>query len=381
MRKIKPVTSRRNSERSALHLIAKVFFLLALTDAWAIDQPRIAKSVTLLRDNAGRPAWSTDGNYIAFHARGADGYYDVYVMKADGTDEICLTCNNSQLPNKHTGQPSWHPSGEWIAFQAEKAKHVLSNVGALAAPGIGFHNDVYVMSRDTKKVYRLTDLDTKRSILDPTPTSAILQPHFSADGSLLSWAERVGNAGKWGEWVIRVADFKVDAGVPQIGNIRMFAPGVTRQYMESNDFTSDGKLLICGNLEAGQTEVGLDIYILDLENGETERLTHTMNEFDECPHPSPDGKQIAFLSTRGFPTGKGGWWSWARGEFWLMDARGKNQRRLTYFNEPGYPEYTGKRVIPAYIFWNPDGKSLLVGVAVETKRGVLKDQIYLVELY
>lgn len=59
-----------------------------------------------------------------------------------------------------------------------------------------------------------------------------------------------------------------------------------------------------------------------------------------------------------------------------MDADGKNQERLTYFNEPGYPEYTGKRVIPAYVDFMPDGKTLFLGVVVEQKREKLVDILY-----
>jgi Tol biopolymer transport system component len=341
-------------------------------------------AITRIRINAGRGEWSPDDRFITFHSRGSDGYYDVYVTNSDGSDARCLTCDLPSLPGKHAGQASWHPSGEWLVFQAEKSEHVLPRVAPLAAPGIGFHNDLWVMRLSDRRAYRLTDLETKDSLADRDPTSAVLQPHFSNDGRKLSWSERIDDGGTWGRWVIRVADFVIDDNIPSVESLRTLTPGANRQYYESNDFLpGDRHLLVCGNLEPGQTELGIDIYVLDLETGVTERLTHTPDVFDECPHPSPDGSQIAYLSTEGFE-GDGGWqgrawWRWARGEFWVMDRDGANKTRLTYFNEPGYPEYTSRRVIPAYVSWNAAGDKLLLGVAVETTTG-LEDELYLVEL-
>jgi dipeptidyl aminopeptidase/acylaminoacyl peptidase len=268
-------------------------------------------------------------------------------------------------------------------FQAEKPKHVLPRLSVLAVPGIGFHNDIYIMNIDEKKVYKLTDLKTKKKVLDPNPTTGLLQPHFSNDGTLLSWSERIDKGGKWGRWVIRIADFRIEDGIPKIDSIRTLTPGVNQLYYESNDFTPDDEqLIICGNLEEDQTAFGCDIYTIELNSKGLQRLTFTLEEFDECPHPSPDGKRIAYLSTRGFEFKKttAAWWRWAKGEFWLMDADGKNKQRLTYFNEPGNPEYTGKRVIPANISWNRDGFRLLVSIVVEKRKGILKDQLWYVEL-
>lgn len=341
--------------------------------------------VTFLRNNAGRPKFSPNGNeFIAFHAKGSDGYYDIYLMRSDGSDVVCLTGDHPDLPNRHIGQPWWHPSGQWIVFQAQKKRHVLAGVvDGLAEPGIGFHNDIWIMTPDGQQVYRLTNLRTKMHLFDPAPVTGLLQPHFSNDGSLLSWAERIDEGGEWGEWAIRIADFELQDGVPSINNIRSFQPGVNSEYYESNEFTvGDESLLICGNLEPDQTVIGLDIYSFDYRTGETTRLTFTtMDEFDECPHPSPDGRKIAYLSTKGFePQDDPAWWSWARGEFWLMDADGGNQRRLTYFNEPGYPEYVGKRVLPANVAWSEDGTRMIVYVAIEVEPEVMVDRLYLVEL-
>ncbi|HEX8136514.1 MAG TPA: hypothetical protein VF544_02880 [Pyrinomonadaceae bacterium] len=54
------------------------------------------------------PVWSPDGTQIAFD-RGVDDP-GIYVMDADGTDQVRLTTND------YDGSPSWSPDGTMIAF-------------------------------------------------------------------------------------------------------------------------------------------------------------------------------------------------------------------------------------------------------------------------
>ncbi len=333
--------------------------------------------IEIFKDSAGRPHVSPDGRYLAFHAKDRKGIYNIYIMNLKTGEIVCIT-DDTTLPPGHKGQPWWHPSGKWIIYQAEKEKHIKPYPHPLAVPGMGFHNDIWIARIENGRAvrhYRLTDIKTKMHIFDPTPSSAILQPNFSYDGKKIAWTQRVDDGPEWGRWEIKVADFVIENDTPKIRNIKTFTPGKNKGYYEANEFSLDGKrLLITGNLEEGQSVYGSDIYWLDLETGETRRLTFSMEDFDECPHLSPDGKTIAFLSTRGFKRGKSkAWWLWARGEFWLMDTDGKNLRRLTSFND------SGRRVIPAYVDWAPDGKTLFLGVVVDVN-GRLIDRIYKLQL-
>ncbi|MEQ8170062.1 MAG: hypothetical protein ABRQ38_14305 [Candidatus Eremiobacterota bacterium] len=341
------------------------------------------KNITLIKENGGSPAWSPGNNeFIVYHSRGEDGYFDIHIMKSDGSEDKNLTDNHPLLPGRHMGEPIWHPSGKWILFKAEKKEHVLEDIGSLAVPAIGFHNDIWIMSPDGEKVYQLTDLKTKMYIGDFTSISGVLNPHFSDDGKKISWSERIGDEGKWGKWVIRAGDFEIKENLPEIRNIKTFAPGENQEYFESNDFMPDGKLLICGNLEQGQTVFGIDIYILDMESKKTFQLTDSLNVFDECPHVSPDGQKIAYLSTEGYTVKENDplWWNWSRGEIWFMNSDGSKKEQITHFNTSSYPEYTGTRVIPGKIAWDSSGKRLLIGVGVEKKFKKMLDNLYLIEL-
>jgi TolB protein len=56
------------------------------------------------------PVWSPDGSRIAFAGASEEGF-DLYVMKADGTDIARIT----DLPGDET-QPTWSPDGDRIAY-------------------------------------------------------------------------------------------------------------------------------------------------------------------------------------------------------------------------------------------------------------------------
>ena len=69
------------------------------------------------RNNDWNPAWSPDGNRIAFMSdrKGDFVSFDIYVMDADGGNQQKLTNHRAW-----DGSPSWSPNGERIAFVSER---------------------------------------------------------------------------------------------------------------------------------------------------------------------------------------------------------------------------------------------------------------------
>ena len=59
------------------------------------------------------PTWSPDASQIAFESN-RDGNFDIYVMNADGSDQMNLT---NDLPGQKE-DPHWSPDGSRIAFTA-----------------------------------------------------------------------------------------------------------------------------------------------------------------------------------------------------------------------------------------------------------------------
>ena len=320
-------------------------------DLEAAPGPSLAEAfgvatITTLREHGGRLDWSHTLDIIAYDRRGEDGYYDVHLMRPDGSGDVCLTCGKDGLPGRHMGNPAWHPSGKYIVFQAEKAMHRGGSAKAL--PGYGIDNDLWLIARDGESWYRLTDVP---------PEMGVLHPHFSHDGAQLLWSEKAGEGGKYGVWVLKVADIAVDEERPRLRNVRIYQPGGS-VFRESHGFsTDDHKVIFSGNLEPGQAEYAIDIYTLDLETEEVQRLTHTMDQWDEHAHYSPDGDRIAWMSTMGCNCNPARPMD-LRADYWIMNSDGSEQRRLTYFNDPTSTEYTGDRIVAADSSWAPDGTRL-----------------------
>jgi Tol biopolymer transport system component len=81
------------------------------------------------------PAWSPDGSHIAFQSD-RDGNWEIYVMEADGSDPRNLT--------NHEGNdylPAWSPDGSTIAFDSERDGD----------------REIYLMDADGSNLRRLTD--------------------------------------------------------------------------------------------------------------------------------------------------------------------------------------------------------------------------------
>jgi Tol biopolymer transport system component len=98
-------------------------------------------------------------------------------------------------------------------------------------------------------------------------------------------------------------------------------------------YSPDGKQIAFGSSRDGHFE----IYLMDARGEGVRRLT-TSNAFNIRPAWSPDGKRIAFTSNRD-----------ANYEIYVMDADGRNHRRITRNDERD-----------DYASWHPDGKRLVM---------------------
>jgi Tol biopolymer transport system component/DNA-binding winged helix-turn-helix (wHTH) protein len=104
----------------------------------------------------GDPDYSPDGQKVAFTS-GRSGGFGIWVSDSDGSNPRLLFDGGSYL----TGTPRWSPDGRWIAFDSR-----------LKAPATGSNPDIYVISADGGKPFRLTT--------DPAEDVA---PSWSRDGT------------------------------------------------------------------------------------------------------------------------------------------------------------------------------------------------------
>lgn len=336
------------------------------------------KKVTWLMDRAGRLDWAADPKgRIAFDSRGPDGYYDVFLAQADGSNRVCLTCDRAgQVPQKHNGNPAWHPSGRFLVFMAEKAVHPADS--SASSPGAGLWCDLWIVTDDGKSFYQLTSLPLDQA-------QGALHPHFSRDGKKLLWSERIRGFRQpenFGEWAIKVADFSFE-GEPKLTNVRAFQPGVRRMWYETHGFSPDDRLILfAGDVQEGQAIENMDVCTLDPATGALTNLTPSLDAWDEHAHFSPSGERVAWMSNQGLP-GRGTvpwgqYMNWLSTELWIMSPDGSNKQKVTFFNDPKHPMYCGGRAIVGDGDWSRDGKKYAVLVNV-MKPGSWEERVALVE--
>ena len=102
----------------------------------------------MLTENLGDsfPAWSNDGQYIAFSSFSElkDQFYDLYVMRADGSDVRRLTDTPA-----HERFPSWSPGDRRIIFESnfESEDVAIHHIYEVHPDGTGFRRLVEMQSQ------------------------------------------------------------------------------------------------------------------------------------------------------------------------------------------------------------------------------------------
>ncbi|MFL5754399.1 MAG: TolB family protein [Bacteroidia bacterium] len=312
----------------------------------ALSQTR----VSLFRDSALDCHWNpADRNLVAYSFKGKDKYYDIYIASPDRKFEKCITENHPLLPNRHICLPSWHPSGKWIIFLAEKKEHPRGSVNAL--PGFGAYCDIYVMSVDGKKVFKVLELPNDFD-------HGVIAPRFSPDGSKIVWTDRImrpslGNPQRhFGFWTVKTADFTwAKDSVPAVSNVKDLLPG-KNCFNESYGYSPDGeKIIFCSSMNTGSAWLS-QLFTMNADGSEIKQLTE--GDYNEHGCFTPDGKRIVWMTNKGNKN-KGTDW-------WIMDVNGKNKKRLSFFNDPGNPQYKGRAVWTGLGSFSPEGNRFIGGI-------------------
>ena len=290
--------------------------------------------------------WSHALNTIAFNRQSSDGYFHIFLINPDGSNERVFGASTPGFPAKTVGTPAYSPNGKYLAFAAEKAVHPEGT--AAASPGWGGYSDLWVARSDGSKVWQMTNTPSD-------PDHGTMLPEFSPDGTLLEWTERTKTGNPFdlnrpgGDWAIKVADFVDQADGPALQNIRSYSPGGDH-FNETGGFSPDSKSLVFTSDFANSNFWKNQIFRLDLATGKTTQLTDG-DEYNEHPRYTPDGRVIWMSGKNQCLIGCGSDW-------WIMNADGSNQVRLTYFDDKTSPGYYGREVWATEVQtanWSPDG--------------------------
>lgn len=306
-----------------------------------------AKPITKLLDEARRPAWSPDGEWIAFQ------YYvehwHVWVVRKDGSDMRQVTFGPYD-----DREPQWSPDGSKLVFSSDRGGNydlweVDSSDGELTQLTSGEIEEFHpVYSPDGQKLAYITEKGGNRSALvirgvegEPTELltrkTALATPQWSSDSSRIAY-----HTWDWGVGLENLHVVDVNTRVSSQITLEeedVFPTGVS--WVSSNEllYTADGQIKV-RKIDAGENRTIPFSATLTVAKREdypkrdydfTSSLARPVKGIMR-PMVSPNGDQIAFT---------------ALSDLWLLDIGDPNPRRLT---EDPYLD-----VDPA---WSPDGSKL-----------------------
>ena len=238
------------------------------------------RRVTVSRSLNTTPAGSPTGRAIAYTSW-RRGFQDVFVSHiyqgrleapAGGTREI------------HNWLPAWSPDGQQMTFTSNRDGNP----------------DLYVMNADGSGVRRLTN----HPAIDTSPT--------------------------WSPQGHQIAFTSDRTGTPQIYVIGVDGTGLRRLTFESYcDRPTWSPAPYNEIAYSSRTGPGHDIKAIDLATNEVRQLTFGLGT-NESPSYSPNGRHLAFMSTRGS----------GRKQIWVINRDGRNLKRITSISNNEMPSWS-----------------------------------------
>lgn len=368
--------------------------------------------------NAALDAWHPRTNEVIFMRRDAQGIWQLYKVDelAENPEAEAVPLSTrplraigiepSWIPRVHKGASDWHPSGEWFVTEVEipnniswKYARTLPEARALAEPGAGWWNNLFLVKADGSLWIKLTDFTADDL------ESGILYPKFSPDGSRLCWAEKIGGAQPFdrfpfAQWILKTARIDWSSGEPQLVDIKSH-PLRDGAIFEPQIWTADNKIIFAADI--GYSNLPYPAYRLDLWEAEVSRngrlqnlrnLTKTKGFYEEQASLSPDGNLIAFMANL-FDLNYEGRLNeaWKKSgseinsfivqelstDLYLMTRRGRILARLTYFADE---DWGRAHPLVTRSVWSVDGRTLLVSLTLRDnitgKKG--EESIYRLQL-
>jgi Tol biopolymer transport system component len=294
----------------------------------------VTSTITLWKDSAIGAIWNKTSATVAYGKKDSKGYYKIFLSDSAGNNERPLTFSGWRS-DRHQWAEEWYPNGEYLFCYVEKADYAPEKGHKRAAvdgtPGYGAYTDLWLVTRDGKKAWQLTNLPNNYK-------SGLIHGAISEDGTLFAWTERIGapkitnmNLAA-GSYVFRVADFVLDS-VPHFTNIRTFQPGNVPASCELESFSRDKSTLSFYSTFETKNLFTTPIYTLNLITGKTARLT--TESFAQAPTYTPDGKRLVYMTGAGcaiFPLQVQG------ADWWIMNTDGSDKKRISYMNVKNNPQ-------------------------------------------
>lgn len=265
---------------------------------WIVDVESGAKRL-LCENDAMQPAWSPNGNRIAFWFMPPSvGRSDIATISKSGGEIQVITTDGSTNWN-----PVWSPDGKFLYFVSDRG----GNMGFWRVP----------IDEQTGKT-----LSEPEAVMTPSTFSRHLS--FSRDGRRMIYVQTDLEANIHGS--------KFDPKLEKAVGERFW---ITRgdQQVVRPELSPDGSQFVLRMPRRTQDDI-----VLVQRDGTNWRDLTNDKFFDRYPRWSPDGKRIAFTSDRS-----------GRYEIWIMNADGTNLRQLTF----------GSSDHATFPLWSHDGTRIL----------------------
>jgi Tol biopolymer transport system component len=243
-------------------------------DIWVMDADGTNQiNLTNTPDiDEGQPDWSPDGTKIAFTWRAnpdAGGLREIYAMDADPSTNDAVNLTNT--PGFDDFQPSWAPSGAQLAFAREVPGQIISE-----------QLDLFVMDSDGGNATNVTQTDESESY-----------PAWSPDGAKIAFAG-VRNGG----WEILTMD-------PNGQNEEILTGDGTDAFDEAPEWSPDStKVVFMKQSQFLGCCEPWEVWAVNRDGSGDTNLTNHPSD-DMGPSWSPDGSEIIFFSTRDAEPGGG----------------------------------------------------------------------------
>ena len=211
------------------------------------------------------PIWSPDGKRIVFGSE-RDGDPEVYVMNADGSGQRRLT----RAPGDDS-HPHWSPDGLRIVFNSARTTPDLS------VEWTKQYHEIFTMATDGSDVRQVTRFRTVSTY-----------PQFSPDGRRISFRRVVDEPGMI--WDLTLGARNSEVFVMNADGSNPVNVSKSAAYDGWPAWSPDGSKILFSSNRAGPANIG-QLYAVDVDGGNLRKLTDGPGSFVQ-PSWSRDGKRI-----------------------------------------------------------------------------------------